>query len=89
MIVAAAHATPEGVMAEEYDKERAAALIKEAREMTADLKVEVAKIKTQMESVLEGGEDEFSDGPEGEKAADEPSILEGVVPRKSFWKLWR
>ena len=76
-------------MAEEYDKERAAALIKEARELTAHLKDEMEKIKAQMERVLDGGEDEFSDGQEGEKSATEHSILEGVVPRKSFWKVWR
>ena len=70
-------------MSEEYDKERTAALIKKAREMMAHLKVEAGEIKMQMESVLEGDDDEG-----GEKAADEPSILESVVPRKSFWRRW-
>jgi hypothetical protein len=45
----------ESVMAEEYDKERAAALFKEARELTSHLKDEAEKIKAQMERVLEGG----------------------------------
>jgi hypothetical protein len=79
----------ESVMAEEYDKERAAALIKEARELTSHLKDEAEKIKAQMERVLEGGEDEFLDAQEGEKPSPEHNILEGVVPRKPFWKVWR
>jgi hypothetical protein len=48
----------ESVMAEEYDRERTAALIKEAREITAQLKDEAEKIKVQMNRVLEGGGDE-------------------------------
>jgi hypothetical protein len=71
-------------LAEEYDKERSAALIKEARDIMAHLKDETEKLKTQMERVFEGGEDE-----EIEKAADEVSILEGVVPRKVSWRLFR
>jgi hypothetical protein len=70
----------------EYDKERCAALIKEAKALTADLKIEAVKIKTQMDRVLEGGEDEFA---EGKTSADDASILEGVVPRKFFWRFWR
>jgi hypothetical protein len=76
-------------MTDVYDKERTAALIKEARQLTAELKVETEKIKSQMENVLEGGEDEFLDVREGEKAAPDASILEGVVPRKSAWRFWR
>ena len=37
-------------MAEVFDKERAASLIKEARRLAADLKVEVKEIETQMGS---------------------------------------
>jgi hypothetical protein len=76
-------------MEDDYDKEKCAALIKEARTLTAELKVEAEEIKKQMNRVLEGGEDEFIDAAQGETSADEPSILDGVVPRKSFWRLWR
>ena len=72
-----------------YDKERTAALIKEAQEITANLKVEAEEIKTQMDKVLEGDEDEILDGSEGEKVPPDASILEGVVPRKSAFRFWR
>jgi hypothetical protein len=76
-------------MSEEYDKERTAALIKEARDIIAHLEDEAEKIKTQMERVLEAGEDEFLDAQKGERFTDDASILEGLVPRKSFWRPWR
>ena len=39
-------------MTDVYDKERIAAIIKEARHITADLKVEAEKIKIEMTRVL-------------------------------------
>ena len=75
-------------MSDVYDKERTAALIKEARQLTADLKVEVQEIQTQMGRVLEGDEDEKL-ALESANPADDASILEGVVPRKSAWRFWR
>ena len=76
-------------MGEEYDKERTAALIKEGQEITAHLKVETQTIKRQMERVLEGGEEETLDAPEGEKVGDEPTIVEAASEVKSRWRFWR
>jgi hypothetical protein len=90
VVVAEASAcAKEKPMNDGYDKERTAALIKEARQLTADLKVETEKIKSQMENVLEGGEDELLDVREGDKVAPDANLLEGVVPRKSAWRFWR
>jgi hypothetical protein len=75
-------------MSDEYDKERTAALIKEARQLTADLKVEVIEIETQMGRVLEGDEDEKLDPPEMEIVADDVDFLK-VTPPKFFWRFWR
>ena len=76
-------------MGEEYDKERSATLIKEAQEIIGHLKAETDGIKRQMERVLDGGEEETSDTPEGEKAAGDEIILEKAHPAKSRWRFWR
>ena len=44
-------------MGDAYDKKRTAALIEEARQITADLKTETEGIKRQMERMLDGEED--------------------------------
>ena len=77
-------------MIEVYDKERTAALIKEARHITADLKVEAERIKIEMTRVLTGDEydDELLDGPEAEKVANDADFS-GPTPPKSFWRFWR
>lgn len=54
-------------MGVEYDRERSATLIKEAQELIGHLKAETEGIKRQMERVLDGGDDETLDAPEGEK----------------------
>lgn len=76
-------------MSQEYDKERTAALIKEARDITAHLKVETEMIKTEMESVLEGPNADFLDELDRDEAALDTSIMAEVVPRKPFWRLRR
>ena len=75
-------------MSDVYDKERAASLIKEARQLTADLKVEVKEIETLMGRVLEGDRDELLDAPEGEAVADDADFSK-VAPPKFFWRFWR
>ena len=77
-------------MIDAYDRERIAALIKEARHITADLKDETEKIKIEMTRVLSGDEDDDAllDGPEAEKFADDADFS-GVTPPKSFWRFWR
>ena len=60
-----------------YDKERAAALIKAAQEITGHLKTETEGIKQQMARVLEGDED------------DEATVIAEARPVKSRWRFWR
>jgi hypothetical protein len=68
-------------MSDVYDKERTAALIKEARQITADFKVETESIKRQMDRVLEGGGDEekFCGASDGETVAHDAD-LSGATP---------
>lgn len=73
-------------MAQEYDKERAMALIKQARDLTAQLKAEMEEIKTQMDTVL----DEAGDNSDRvEQAALDANILSEVAPKKTVWWRWR
>jgi hypothetical protein len=44
-------------------------------------------IKTEMESVLEGPNADFSDALDRQEAALDTSITAEVVPKKSFWAL--
>jgi len=73
-----------------YDRERVAALIKAARQITDDLKDETEKIKIEMTRVLNGDEydDALLDGPEAEKVANDADFS-GRTPPKSFWRFWR
>jgi hypothetical protein len=77
-------------MIDVYDKERIAALIKEARHITADLKVEAEKIKIEMTRALSGDEydDTLLDGSEAEKVANDADFS-AATPPKSFWRFWR
>jgi len=73
-------------VAQEYDKERAMALIKQARDLTAQLKAEMEEIKTQMDTVL----DEAGDNSDRvEQAALDANILSEVAPKKTVWWRWR
>jgi hypothetical protein len=77
-------------MIDVYDKERIAALIKEARHLTADLKVEAEKIKIEMTRVLRGDEydDALLDGPEVKQGANDADFS-GATPPKTFLRFWR
>ena len=66
-------------MSAEYDRERTAALLKEAQEITSRLKVEAEVLARQMATVLDGREDETPDPPAGQKAAT----------ARSGWWFWR
>ena len=66
-------------MSAEYDRERTAALLKEAQEITSQLKVEAEGLARQMATVLDGREDEAPDPPERQKAAT----------ARSGWWFWR
>jgi len=74
-------------MGELYDEERTVALIKEARQLAADLKIETEKIRIQMTRVLLG-EDELSRVSEDETVTDDAGFLK-VTPPKFFWRFWR
>ena len=74
-------------MGELFDKKRTVALIKEARQLTADLKIETEKIRIQMTRVLLG-EDELSHASEGETVTDGADFLK-VTPPKFIWRFWR
>ena len=76
-------------MIDAYDKQRTAALIEEARQLTADLKIETEKIKAAMTRVLTGDEDEGAilDGPEAETVGNDADFS-GAAPPKSFWRFW-
>jgi hypothetical protein len=73
-------------MHEDYNREKSAALIQEAQEITRHLKAETESLKRQMARVLEGDEDEPLDAPEG---TGHGNVLGGRDVGKSFWQLWR
>jgi hypothetical protein len=79
----------EKLVSDEYDKERTAALIKEAQELTAHLKLEVKEIETQMGRVLKGDEDEILDALESENAAHPADVLLEPAAGKFLWRFWR
>ena len=76
------------LMQEAYDPDRAAALVKEARDMIAALRCEAGEIAVQMSRVRHDPEDD--DPPALPKAtlAIHPAQRREIV-RKPFWKFWR
>jgi hypothetical protein len=77
-------------MGEDYDRERAAALVKAGRDITAHLKTETAIIKKQMERVLTGGaEEEAADAPGREEVAKHATVKEKARVGKTRWRFWR
>ena len=73
-------------MTGEYDKERTAALIKQARDLTAQLKAETEEIKTHMETVVDGPDARLD---EGEEAGLDATILAEVAAKRTLWWRWR
>jgi hypothetical protein len=85
-------------MPEVYDREKTAALLKEAGEIAAGLKTEMGEIATQISRVLHGGEEDteeidgsVSDAKErGQPQATIPTTASNGVPvGKSSWQFWR
>jgi hypothetical protein len=81
-----------------YDKEKTAALIKEAQAITAGLKCEIGKLQTQMGRVLDDRQVEMdevdqagSDPREvrGEQLAVAATIVKDGGAGKPFWWFWR
>jgi hypothetical protein len=86
------------LMLEVYDREKTAALLKTAREITAGLKSEMGEIASQISRVLDGREED-ADGIDA-LASDpqEQGRLQLTIPGttsqqrpkgKSFWQFWR
>jgi hypothetical protein len=86
------------LMLEVYDREKTAALLKKAREITAGLKSEMGEIASQMSHVLDGRE-EHADGidalasdaqEQGRPQLTIPATTSQQRPTgKSFWQFWR
>jgi len=77
-------------MGTEYDKNRTAALIKEAREITDHLKNEMEGLRRQLACVLDDRRDEAGDAPtDDRKALESSSITKGTIAAKLGWSWWR
>jgi hypothetical protein len=76
-------------MSEVYDRERTAALIKEARQLTAALKVEAEKIKIELTKVLEPDEAELVQALDESNEACDGDLPEEKSAPKFFWRFWR
>ena len=74
-------------MQEIYDRERATALLKEARDMIAALRCETGEIAVQMSRVLHDPVDD-DDPPTLPRATLAPA-LQRKATAKPFWKFWR
>jgi hypothetical protein len=74
------------LMQDVYDRERAAALVKEARDMIAALRCETGAIALQMSRVRHDPDDD-DDRPTPPKAALTPA-MQRKANRKPFWKFW-
>jgi hypothetical protein len=74
------------LMQDMYDRERAAALVKEARDMIAALKSETGAIAVQVSRVRHDPEDDDAPPPRP-KAALAPA-MQRKPNRKPFWKFW-
>lgn len=69
-----------------YDRERATALVKEARDIIAALRCETGEIAVQMSRVRHDPDDD-DDRPPPPRATLAPS-MQRKANRKPFWKFW-
>ena len=77
-------------MSIEYDKDRTAALIKEAQEITSHLRNEMEGLRRQLACVLDGGRDEAGDAPTDDpKTVESSSMAKGMIAAKLGWSWWR
>jgi hypothetical protein len=75
-------------MQEVYDRERTAALVKEAQDIIAALKSEAGEIATQMARVLSGPEDDDDLDRRRRVPPPLPIAQRETRPRR-FWIFWR
>jgi hypothetical protein len=84
-------------MNEDFNKEKSATLIKEARAITAELRSEITKLETQMRQVLDGREVDANEGEadsdprevRGEQVTIAAAVVNEVRAGRSFWRFWR
>jgi hypothetical protein len=76
-------------MSAEYDKDRTAALVKEAQEITSHLKVETEGLKRQMARVLDGDEEAAVGPTASHKVVESASSTTAATAAKSGWSFWR
>jgi len=83
-------------MVDVYDRELTATLLKEGREISAGLKIELPLIATQMTRVLDGDDvvEIRAEAAHALEKAQRPSAPIPVVARdqsagRSFWQFWR
>ena len=74
------------LMQDTYDRERADALVKEARDMIAALRCETGEIAVQMSRVRHDPDDD--DHPPTLPKAKLAPAMQRKVNRKPFWKFW-
>jgi hypothetical protein len=75
-------------MQEVYDRDRTAALVKEAQDIIAALKSEAGEIATQMARVLSGPEDD-DDLDRRRKVPPPLPTTQRDTRSRPFWRFWR
>jgi hypothetical protein len=85
-------------MNEDFNKEKSATLIEEARAITAELRSEITILEAQMRQVLDGREMDADEGDEadfdprevrGEQVTIAAAVVNEVRAGRSFWRFWR
>ena len=83
-------------MNEDFNKEKSATLIEEARAITAELRSEITKLEAQMRQVLDGQEMDADEGDEvdprevqGEQVTIAAAVVNEIGAGRSFWRFWR
>jgi len=74
-------------MSAEYDRERAAALLKEAQAITGHLKIEAEGLERQLASVLDGDDTPVGRG-QSQNVAESAAAPNGPIAAKSGWSFW-
>jgi hypothetical protein len=82
-------------MNEDFNKEKSATLIEEARAITAELRSEITILEAQMRQVLDGREMDTDEGDfdprevRGEQVTIAAAVVNEVRAGRSFWRFWR
>jgi len=76
-------------MREDYHSEKTAALFKEARDLTAGLKIEIGKIAAQMSRIPYDDDEDMAALEVVTKCTVSGQAPAPTPARKSFWQRWR